>query len=119
MRNTEQRKKILKVLQESTVPMTCEDIMKSIKNSKLNLSTIYRSLEKFKENDYVIETIINKKKYFYTGSHHHFLFCSGCETIIPVECDFHEKENEIAKPYNFSIHRHEMTIYGLCFECRN
>jgi Fur family ferric uptake transcriptional regulator len=118
MRMTSQRKKILDVLHQHDLPMTCDDIHMMIKDDKLNLSTVYRSLEKFYEDLQVFKTIINQKQYYYTGHHHHFLVCIGCEKMIPVGCHIEGKEKAIGQPYGFQVTHHDMTLYGYCDHCQ-
>ena len=62
MRMTSQRKKILDVLNQATLPLTCDDIYLQIDDAKLNLSTVYRSLERFYIDQHVFKTIINQKQ---------------------------------------------------------
>jgi Fur family ferric uptake transcriptional regulator len=118
MRMTSQRKKILDVLHQHDLPMTCDDIHMMIHDDKLNLSTVYRSLEKFYEDHQVFKTIINQKQYYYTGHHHHFLVCIGCEKMIPVGCHIEGKEKAIGQPYGFQVTHHDMTLYGYCEHCQ-
>ena len=58
MRMTSQRKKILDVLNQARIPLTCDDIYLQIEDDKLNLSTVYRSLEHFYVDKHVYKTII-------------------------------------------------------------
>lgn len=119
IRMTEQRKKILFVLEHADKPLTCEDIFSNITDEKLNLSTIYRSLETFFESQLVFKTIINQKQYYYMGHHHHFLVCLTCHEMIAVGCHIEEKEKTIGLPYGFQVTHHDMTLYGYCKTCQH
>ena len=119
MRMTEQRKMILEILHHAEKPLTCEEIYSKIQNDKLNLSTVYRSLEAFFISKDVYKTIINQKQYYYTGHHHHFLVCLSCNEMIAVGCSIEKNEKAIGIPYGFQVTHHDMTLYGYCSSCQN
>ena len=119
MRMTEQRKKIMHVLESADKPLTCETIFSSISDDKLNLSTIYRSLETFYDMKLVLKTIINQKQFYYVGHHHHFLVCLTCQDMIAVNCHVIDKEKAIGEPYGFEVTHHDMILYGYCQSCQH
>jgi len=119
MRMTEQRKMILSALKQADKPLTCEEIYLKISNDKLNLSTVYRSLEAFFVSKDVFKTIINQKQYYYIGHHHHFLVCVNCSDMIAVGCSIENNEKAIGVPYDFQVTHHDMTLYGYCKNCQH
>ena len=118
MRMTKQRKDLLAVLNASSLPLSSEEIYAKLSEKDINLSTVYRSLEAFFEAEIVRKTIINQIQYYYTGHHHHFLFCTNCHQMIPVGCHIEDNEKAIGEPYGFKVTHHDMTIYGVCANCQ-
>ena len=117
VRNTKQREKILEQLETTTHPQSAEMIFKSLRE-RINLATIYRSLNTFLEKGLVSKSVINQTSYYTLAKngHHHYLICLTCNKMEEVECDL----TEIKKPtttHKFQIAYHDMTYFGYCEEC--
>lgn len=120
---TKQRCAILKVLVESDVPKSAEEIFTQIKKDQpqLRLSTIYRNL-----NYFVREEIVRKLKFttqaskfeLITDKHHHHLVCVDCNEIIPLDCPLEEYKAELKSKTSYRITEHRMKFYGLCPTCQ-
>ncbi|MFW6035723.1 MAG: Fur family transcriptional regulator [Halothermotrichaceae bacterium] len=124
IRNTEQRTAIMQVLIDNKIPMTAGDIFDKLKKEmpRLRLSTVYRNLNGFEENDIIrkIEINIEKKENYFElldGKHHHHLICEKCGEILPVACPLKEYMDKISQETDYTISDHKIKIYGCCPRC--
>jgi Fur family transcriptional regulator, ferric uptake regulator len=123
IRCTNQRTEILKVLIDSKLPLTASDIHSRLKynNSKLRLSTVYRNL-----NCFVNENIVRKLNFKFNqsmfelldGEHHQHLICIMCGEIIPIECPLKGYEEKLSSRTNYLITEHNLEMYGICPDCQ-
>ena len=125
IRVTRQRLEILNLMAAQNTPLTAADIFDKLKksNPKLRLSTVYRNLNKFVENNLVskIEIKMDKKESYFEllqGNHHHHLICLKCGKIIPLKCPLKNYENKISDQTNYQIVEHRLKLYGLCPDCK-
>lgn len=118
MRMTKQRQLLLDIMEQSNKPLSIDDIFSRVDDKKLNLSTVYRTLETFFEAHLVSKTIINQKQYYYVGHHHHYMVCLSCHDMIEVDCQLEGNEKAIGSPYGFEVTYHDMTLYGYCQSCQ-
>lgn len=122
IRITKHRYAILKVLQESTEPLSVEGIYSSLKSQgvSINYSTIYRTLDALIGKDLIIKTILEDRAVyeFNYNEHKHHVVCMRCKKMIPVEhCPFEEYEKMIKEELNFNVTKHKLEIYGYCADC--
>ena len=125
IRVTRQRLEILNLMADQNKPLTAAEIFDKLKKSnlKLRLSTVYRNLNKFVENNLVskIEIKMDKKESYFEllqGNHHHHLICLKCGKIIPLKCPLKNYENKISDQTNYQIVEHRLKLYGLCPDCK-
>ena len=120
---TKARTRILEILKESCHPLAAEEIFLGVKSEaeKMNLSTVYRTLETLEETGLITKLglVDDKKLYEYHGmGHRHYLVCLGCRQIITIEnCPLHEYEKQLEKDTEFAITGHKLYLYGYCKEC--
>lgn len=122
---TPQRELILKIMEESNIPLTAEAITGEIRKEKPNISlaTVYRNL-----NLMVEMRLVNK---FYAGSepalyelsdehkHHHHMTCLNCGKVINLAiCPLKKEIDDIARQYNFMVKDHYFEIIGYCSQCK-
>jgi Fur family ferric uptake transcriptional regulator len=117
MRMTKQRKLIFDYLEKNRFPSSAEMIFNNLK--VLDLSTVYRTLDLFFQNNMVLKSTIHNINYYYLNDkhHHHYLICENCHKMVPIDCILGEEIKNIAKTNNFKITHHDLTVYGLCSEC--
>lgn len=125
LKNTGQRRKILKTLYDEDKPLSAKEIFFKLKkdNPKLKLSTIYRNLNKFTEKDIVKKLNIKNEKHenlfeIKTDRHHHHLICVECGDIKELGCPLDDYLKKVAKENNYKIKDHRLTIYGICNKCK-
>jgi len=86
LKNTKARKHILGVLKTVKTPLTAEEVYIKVKDFKINMSTVYRSLNTFTKSNLVKKEIsnIDKKAYYslLSTEHYHILECTTCHKKI-------------------------------------
>lgn len=120
MRMTNQRQMILDVLNKDHQPKSAEMILHLISDPKLNLSTVYRTLDAFFHAGILSKSTIDNMNYYYTTDHehHHYMICTSCKKMVPIDCHLDELASDLAYKHQFKITHHDMTIYGICKECQ-
>ena len=125
---TDNRKTILSYFQENeNRALSVADINQHLTkiNKKINLSTIYRYLDKLEREGIIIKHIADqgtKATFQYCGEHeceHHLhLTCVGCGNTIHLECDFmNEISSHIADHHHFHLQCKDSVLYGVCEHC--
>lgn len=126
---TEKRFKILEFLkQNSDQDVTTKDIqsyMESI-DEKVNLTTIYRYLDKLEEEGQLLKRPSDKGKtcaFQYinpdsTCQNHLHLKCKNCKKIIHLDCGFMKQlEQHIYNHHHFALECNTSMLFGLCESC--
>ena len=115
IKKTEQREKLLKIIKNSKVPLTAEDIFK--KTTDISLATIYRTLETFCEKGVLnkISVTDDERRYYElaTDIHRHYAVCLKCKKMEYVNvCPVHDVSLD-----GFRITGHRLELYGYCNNC--
>ena len=124
---TKQRELILKFLYENEGHYTPEEIYMQLKQEhpeiNIGIATIYRTLTLLEESSIAssISFGVQGKKYeLGLKKHHDHLICTSCGDIIEFFDDIIEERQEaIAKKFNFQMTDHTMKIVGLCENCQD
>lgn len=121
LKNTKGHFAVLEVLMKEKHPLTVEDINKNIK-IKLNLTTLYRILEKFSDKRIIYQTtFLDGKSYFeYQHQHHHHITCKNCGVRNKIDFCVSNKINKIdLTKTNFNkISDHILEFFGMCNKCQ-
>ena len=127
---TENRKKIYEYLQDhSSIMVTAKDIYSYLNENgvKINLSTIYRNLDRLekegtlikymsKDGDTAMYQFVNKND---NCDNHLHLQCIKCGKVIHLDCHFMDEITEhISNHHGFDITCKNSIIYGVCKECK-
>lgn len=127
---TASRKRILEFLKSnSDRAVTATDIATYLKenDSEVNITTIYRYLDKLANEGTVIKYVAEKGSkavYQYVEQGHRceehlHLKCVKCGCIIHLECAFmHEISEHIEKDHGFVLQCKNSILYGICRKCR-
>lgn len=125
LRKTEKREVILKVIYDSGRHLTPDEVYREMcdkYDSKIGISTVYRTLTFFEEAGLVNVVMIGNetKRYEIKCDHHHdHMICLECGSIIEFTDEAIETLQEaVAKRNNFKMIDHDMTIYGFCSNCQ-
>ena len=99
-----------------------QDILK-IKNLVPNKTTLYRLLEKLKQENLIEEVLLDSRTTFYelkTHGHHHFS-CTDCETVECIEDKDLEGQiktlEQELKNRGLQIESHHFSLAGKCQSC--
>ncbi len=126
LKYTTQRELILKIIYDNDGHFTPEDIYNLIKEShpevKLGIATVYRTLTLL-EDENIVNSISfgtqGKKYEFGITNHHDHLVCLKCGNIEEFYDELiEERQEEIAKKFNFKMSNHVMKITGTCSACQ-
>ena len=116
---TASRRKILEYLKKSNDhTVTAADVDEYLKShdSEVNITTIYRYLDKLAKDGTVIKYVAEKGcqaayQYVEPGR--------GCEKIIHLECHFMEEiSHHIEESHGFTLQCKNSILYGVCKECK-
>ena len=121
---TEKRITILNILSSCSTPLPIEEIYERSKDkTKMNLSTIYRTITILCKHDIVQVSTSQSGKYYYrlcTHTHEHYLICSKCGKIIPIHhCPLHKLQKDIELESGFAIQDHRLEFIGICPNCQS
>lgn len=129
--NTFTRTKINEYLEEKVDrTVTVTDISDYLKDNgcEVNVTTIYRYLDKLISEKKVIKYVAEKGKkaaFQYVGIDNHcdkhlHLKCVKCGKVEHLECEFMDSiAGHIDKEHGFEIQCRNSIIYGTCEECRH
>jgi Fur family transcriptional regulator, ferric uptake regulator len=119
MKMTKQRHLLLNLLKQSKKPLSAEELFEALPNDAMNLSTVYRTLEKFFDEALISKSFLNQKQYYYYSehAHHHYMICVNCHEMIKIDCHLDSIATDIAEQHHFKITHHDMTLYGYCQTC--
>ena len=123
IRATAQRLEIIKILDNSKKPLTALEIHELLVENNINirLSTVYRNLKFFMENNIFRQLNFygDEKRYeLKSEKHHQHLICMKCGEIIAIDCPLGEYEKELEEQTNYKIKKHDMEMYGVCPKCQ-
>lgn len=123
IRTTKSRRIIVQILEESENAVTAEYIYQRCKEygEKLDLSTVYRTLDLFSEKEIVNKFPIDKGKYNYIFKdkwHKHILKCDCCNKEVEIDCPMLQIEEIIKNRTGFTLIEEEIKLRCICEECR-
>jgi len=128
---TVNRKKILDFLKENhNRTLAVADIDAHLKacDSEVNITTIYRYLDKLEKEGTVMKYVAEKGSqatYQYVEQGHNcedhlHLQCVKCGHVIHLECHFmHEILEHVEKEHGFVMQCKNSIVYGTCKDCIN
>ena len=121
MRLTKHRKDILTILEKNKKPMSAELILSSLPENTMDLSTVYRSLDRLHSAGLISKSVINHTAHYFLSDHehNHFMICLSCKDMFELDCHIHSMVHHIEDETNFKIIQHDLTFYGYCVECQN
>ena len=122
MRVTSQRELIMDIIRQGH--LDADEIFSRArqKEPRISLSTVYRSLQKFKELGLVDELHLDDTHHHYevkAPAEHHHLVCHGCGKVIEFQYPLSRYlKRNIAEARGFDITETQIRITGYCTECR-
>ena len=122
LRATSQRALILEIIRRGH--LDADEIYRQarIKQHRLSLSTVYRTLRMFKKLGLVEELHFDEAHHHYEmkpSAEHQHLVCLGCGKIMEFEYPLSPKmKKDIAREKGFEITGVEIRMTGYCSKCR-
>lgn len=122
-RATPQRLMILSVLLEAERHLTADEVYARLgpMASALNRSTVYRTLERFRDAGIVSETDLGGDVRVYellAQNRHHHLVCHRCNGMVDLDDSLISPlRASIASRYGFQAQVDHLAIWGICAEC--
>jgi len=123
-RKTDQREAILKILMNTRIHPTADDIYDEVREEIPNISkgTVYRNLKVLQETGQVRECNLDgtRSRFEVTiASHYHFR-CENCGRVLDLDVPIHtELDREIAEQTGLRISHHQLEFRGLCHDCQS
>lgn len=124
LRLTQPRRVILDFIHDKGDHHTAEEIINyvHVSFSRVNKSTIYRTLELLEKNGCVFKSESMGQTIYHHAEegHHHHLVCHKCDKTIDCEEDlFAPVERSLEEKYGFSVDFKHVVMSGLCKRCKN
>lgn len=122
LKKTKTRESVLKLLENSTTPLSAYDIFESLKKDNITLSSIYRTLNTFYKEKLILKDNINGSAVYtlHKEKHCHYLECNICHKKINLEyCPYHKVNDIIYKKLKFKVDEHNLVLFGTCEDCLN
>lgn len=123
-RVTAQRTLLLDLIHQSDGHLDADELYRLAKEkrARINLSTVYRNLQLFKKLGLVEERHFDEGHHHYEAkpaADHQHLLCENCGKVVEFACPVSSKmRDEIGRVYGFDITGVEVSMTGLCAECR-
>ena len=123
-RATKQRALLLDVIRENDGHLDADELYQKARryHRTINLSTVYRNLQLFKKLGLIEERHFTEDHHHYEakqGADHQHLRCNSCGKIVEFACPLSTKfKDRVAQEYSFIITGVEVSMTGVCLECR-
>lgn len=124
LRATGQRLLILEIIRQGRGHLDANEILHRAlaRMPRLNLSTVYRNLQKLKELGLIEEYHFDENHHHYEMklvNEHHHLICLGCGHIIEFSYNLTKYVTEnVAEAENFRVTKSEVHMAGYCPDCQ-
>jgi Fur family ferric uptake transcriptional regulator len=122
---TRGREEILRILEESPLPLKPRDIRDRFTDPKPDAATVYRNLAMLSSLGLVRSVALHERSRRYeateAGSHRHRVVCRSCgriEAFAAGKCDLSRIEDDIRRRLGFRVMEHSLEFFGECSSCR-
>lgn len=122
---TQTRLDIFNIFSNDCKPINAEYIYKILKNKKVNLVTIYRTLLSFEKAGILKRVDLHQESVYYElmeDHHHHHIICLQCKKVYNFNGCKEDSDLLISKAlkqnkdFN-SISHHSFDLFGICKKC--
>ncbi len=126
LRATLGRIAIVRLLFESTVPLTLAEIHDKMRGEGCDFATVFRFISILEKKELVerVAWIDGSTRHEIRARdgdhhHHHYLICRTCHKIEPIdECVVEHFEDQIAKERGYASLSHSLQLSGVCPACQ-
>ena len=119
-RSTRQREALRNVIEDAHRPLSPQEILDEAQAvvPGIGIATVYRNIKLLLEAGEIEVVSLPGENPRYEPAHrdhHHHFQCDVCRRVF----DVHQCPGDLKSlaPKGFKVHRHELTLYGLCKEC--
>lgn len=121
-RTTRQREALRNVIEDAQRPLSPQEILDGAQTvvPGIGIATVYRNIKLLLDAGEIEVVTLPGENARYEPAHrahqhHHHFQCDACRRVF----DVHECPGDLKglAPKGFRVHRHELTLYGLCKEC--
>jgi len=134
-RQTRQRQAVLDAIDQAGRALAPAEILEMAQQSvaSLNLSTIYRHLNALQDEARIVKVLLPGQAAARfeaachddhgahgrrdLAHHHHHFHCNRCDRVYPLHACPGSMQDLV--PKGFVVEAHEITLSGLCAECRH
>lgn len=121
--NTLHKQKILEVINKSKKALTAQEISVILdkQNNHIGLTTIYRQLSNFEENN-IVKRINenNESKYIFINNEDIYVKCKDCGELVNLECkQLEETQNHFENEHNIILDLNKTNFVGICKNCNS
>ncbi len=121
-RTTRQRQAIYSTIAKAPGPLSPREILESAQNEvpALGIATVYRNLRLLEDAGQIarVELPGQVPRYEPAGlEHHHHFVCTACSRVFNVLACTEQLKRLV--PPGFVLRHHEITLYGLCCDCKD
>ena len=120
-RSTRQRTAIRAAVEAAGRPLSPQEVLDAAQAEVpgLGLATVYRNLKLLLDEGELASVMLPGDSPRYESAHHahhHHFQCTRCQRVF----DVHQCPGDLAglAPAGFTVEHHELTLYGLCSECK-
>lgn len=114
----------MRILAESSIPLSPREIRERIPDPKPDASTVYRNLSLMVSLGLARSVALHERCRRYEaatdGGHRHRVVCRRCgriESFQPKNCDLSLIENDIRGTLGFDVTEHSLEFFGACADC--
>ncbi len=113
---------VFDIVKNASGSLTAEEIYDEVsKKIDINLSTVYRTLNKLVEKEVLTKQVRQDKIAYYelyNNSNKHYIICDKCNTAFPtLDCNIDRLQNKLQKETGFEIVSHNLEFHGICPTC--
>lgn len=120
-KHSRQRDALIKILQSTDTHPTAEWVYEELKKEipNVSLATVYRNLKHMIELGLARELYTdNSSRFDANMSEHYHFVCKNCHKLIDIFPDEENTEINKIKDMGYEIDRYDLSIYGLCADCK-
>jgi Fur family ferric uptake transcriptional regulator len=124
LRQSGQRDRVVETFMSQKGHVSAEELLSQVrlKDKRVGLTTVYRTLKLLTECGLALERKFNRQVSTFeparSGQHHDHLICLGCGRISEFENKSIETlQEDVARKHGFFITHHVLELYGTCGEC--
>lgn len=118
---TRARVKVLERLENASKPMAAQELHAELTDAKIDLATVYRSLNKFADAGLISRVQLGDEfvRFEFTRArHHHHIICNSCGKVFEIQlCNLDELSQDIAQQTGFRNIAHQVVFRGDCQDC--